>query len=239
MSRAKKISNPKFGAKVVEFLNIAYKDYLGARVLLNAGLLSQGAVLSSTAIEKYFKAILAFRGNEAPGHLSKRHINSAKNYDKNLATALNDDFLTLLQRAYQLRYLDNLPKEFNIVIADREFLAELDYTAILIQESFRMQLNGQETQSIYHLDKLSNDQILFENNYILTKQAKQHFIAAAPQNVYEIRNCKLRGFLEVSYMCTARESDRNFLREGFKAVPPEYIQYQMSLPPLYQPDHAA
>lgn len=217
MSRVKKLSKSEFGAKVVKFLNIAYKDYLGARVLLNAGLLPQGAVLASTAIEKYFKAILAFRGNEAPGHLSRRHIRAAKNYDKRIASALSDSFLTLLQRAYQLRYLDNLPEEFNIVLANREFISELDYTAITIQESFRMQRNGEDAQFSYHKDMLNKNPILFVNNYILAGLEKQDFISAEPQGVYEVRNCKLRGFLEVSYVCTARQSDGQFLREGFRA----------------------
>ena len=75
MPHAKKLAKSVFGAKAVEFLNIAYKDYLGARVLLNSGLLPQGAVLASTAVEKYFKAILSFGGSEARGHLSRKHIN--------------------------------------------------------------------------------------------------------------------------------------------------------------------
>jgi hypothetical protein len=239
MSRTKKLSKPEFGAKAVQFLGIAYKDYLGARSLLNAGLLLQGAVLASTAIEKYFKAILAFRGNESPGHLSKRHINAAKNYDKRLAAALNDSFLVLLQRAYRLRYLDDLPQEFNLVIANREFIAELDFTALTIQESFRMQLNGKDAQFSYHTDKENGDPILHINNYILSGQNKQTFVSAEPQGVYEVRNCKIRGLLEVSYVCTARMSDGQFLREGFKPNGPDCTQYQVSLPPIYNPEHAA
>jgi hypothetical protein len=71
-------------------LDIAYKDCLAARVLLNAHLLLQGAVLASTAIEKYFKAVLAFRGHQSHGHLKKAHINAAKNFDARLASVLND-----------------------------------------------------------------------------------------------------------------------------------------------------
>lgn len=238
MSRAKKMTKPEFGAKVVQFLDIAYKDYLAARSLLTAGLLLQGAVLASTAVEKYFKAILAFRGNESRGHLSKRHINAAKNYDKQLSAALNDSFLLLLQRAYRLRYLDDLPPDFNLVIASREFLAELDFTALTIQESFKMQLNGKDKEFTYHSDKNSNNLILHINNYILAGQSKQAFISAEPQGVYEVRNCAIRGLMEVSYVCTARQSDGRFLREGFKPSGPERTQYQVSLPPIFRPENA-
>lgn len=239
MSRAKKLTQPKFGAKAVEFLNIAYKDYLGARVLLNAGLLAQGAVLASTAVEKYFKAILAFRGNEARGHLGKKHINSAMNYDKRLSTTLNDSFLSLLQKAYEIRYLDTLAKEFNMVIANREFLAELDHTAVTIQESFKMQLNGKDVTFSYDTDKQNNDQILMFNNHVLILQDKQRFISAEPQIVYELRNCKVRGLMEVTYLSVARQSDGAFLREGFKCTDDFGTSYQVALAPIHSPNDAA
>ena len=200
MSRVKKLGSPMFGPKVAEFLNIAYKDYLAARVLLNSGLLLQGSILASTAIEKYFKAILAFRGNEARGHLSRKHINAAKNYDKRLSVLLNDGFLILLQRAYSLRYLDDLPEEFNIVIAYREFLAELDYTATMIQESFHMQQSGKDAKFSYDTDKENRDPLLHFNNHMLHGQSKQEFVAADSQSVFEVRNCKLRGLLEITYL---------------------------------------
>src|SRR5437868_2164489 len=108
----KELQRSEYGPKTAQFLNIAYKDYLASRVLINAHLLVQGAVLASTAIEKYFKAVLAFRGQESRGHLKRAHINAAKNYDARLARVLNDDFLVLLQRAYSLRYLDDLEVDF-------------------------------------------------------------------------------------------------------------------------------
>lgn len=85
--KPKKLQKSEYGPKTAEFLDLAYKDYLAARVLLNAHLVVQGAVLASTAIEKYFKAILAFRGNESHGHLKKAHFNAAKNFDMRLRTA--------------------------------------------------------------------------------------------------------------------------------------------------------
>jgi hypothetical protein len=239
MTHAKQLTNSTFGAKAVDFLNIAYKDYLGARVLLNAGLLPQGAVLASTAVEKYFKAILAFRGNESRGHLSKKHINSVVNYDNRLSVVLSEPFLLLLQRAYDIRYTDNLQKGFNIVIAYREFLAELDHTALTIQQSFKMQLNGKGAIFSFDTDRERHSPNLFLNNYIILDLDKQAFISSAPQDVYELRNCPHRGLLEATYLSKARSSDGLFLREGFKPVDALGMEYQFSLAPIEAAGDAA
>jgi HEPN domain-containing protein len=41
---------------------MAYEDYITSRFLLNNGHTLQGAILASTAIEKYFKAMLVTLG---------------------------------------------------------------------------------------------------------------------------------------------------------------------------------
>lgn len=232
MSRPKQLKKSEFGQKTVDFLNIAYKDYLAARVLLNAHLPVQGAVLGSTAVEKYFKAILAFRGNESPGHLKKAHFNAVKNFDSKLWGVLNEEFVTLLQRAYALRYQDALERNFNVVIASREFLAELDHTSITIQESFHLQQGGKNAVLIYHQDRIQNDPRLLLNNHVLGGIEKQAFIAAEPQFVYEVRNCPLRGFIEVSYFAKPQPSDGKFMRPGFAPKDNGGMQYQMALLPL-------
>lgn len=232
MVRPKQLQKPEFGQKTADFLNIAYKDYLGARVLFNAQLPVQGAVLASTAVEKYFKAILAFRGNQSQGHLKKAHINAIRNFDSRLWSALNEDFLTLLQRVYALRYQDNLEKGFNVVIATREFLAELDHTAVMIQESFKLQQNGKEAILMYHQDLMNKDPRLLLNNHALSGIEKQKFIASEPQFVYEVRNCPLQGFIEISYFANPQQSDGKFTRLGFAPKEGHRMQYQMALLPL-------
>ena len=64
--RAAKSAKP---LKIIDFLQAAFDDYIAARVLIRAGLLPQGAILASTAIEKYCKTVLAFQGQSNPGHL--------------------------------------------------------------------------------------------------------------------------------------------------------------------------
>ncbi len=232
MSRSKQTSKTEFAKKTREFLNIAYKDYLASRVLINAHLPVQGAVLASTAIEKYFKAILSFRGNESRGHLKKAHFNAVKNFDTNLWGHFNKEFFMLLQKIYSLRYHDNLEKGFNAVIASREFLAELDFTAINIQESFWIKLAGEKVILMYHQDKKQQDPRLFHNNHVLEGFEKQSFISEEPQLVYEVRNCNLRGFLEISYLAKPQTSDGKFMRPGCTPNGSDGMQYKTALLPL-------
>lgn len=235
--KPKQLQHSEYGPKTAEFLNIAYKDYLASRVLINAHLLVQGAVLASTTIEKYFKAILAFRGQENRGHLKKAHINAAKNYDARLARVLNDDFLFLLQRAYSLRYLDDLEVEFNLVLASREFLAELDFTACMFQESFTLKQGDVEVVQEYHQHKQQADPRLVFDNFLFMGVNKQDFISAEPQLVYEVRNCRLRGFIEATYTIAPTQRDGKFLRHGFEQVDQGGLNYQLAFKPL-PPDAA-
>ena len=214
MSCNKQLMKSEFGTEVAEFLNIAYRDYLAARILLNSHLPAQGAVLASTAIEKYFKAILAFNGNESRGHLKKAHLNAIRNYDSKLWSVLNEEFLELLQKAYAMRYLDDLYQNFNLVIASREFLAELDHTVITIQEKFNLKQGNKVRLSIYQNHLTKNDSNLFLNNHILNRIDKHEFIIAEPQFIYEVRNCPLHGLLEAYYSTDQPLNDGKFMRGG-------------------------
>jgi hypothetical protein len=228
----KQLPRSEYGGKVADFLEVAYKDYLAARVLFDADLLIQGAVLASTAIEKYLKAILAFRGNESHGHLKRAHWRAALNYDSRLSSILNPDFLKLLQNSYKLRYLDDLEVGFNLVIASREFLAELDNTALMIQESFRLKHGGKLHVSRYHIDKKNRDPRLVHNNYLFDHQDKQRFISAEPQLVHEMRKVGAAELLEATYFTLAAPSDQQFMRPGFTPIPNSPGQYQLAFKPI-------
>lgn len=89
MNRLKTSGN---GRQVQTFVTDCVNDYLASRTLLISGLLQQGAMLGSTAIEKACKAILAFHGNESRGHLKKAHWNAVRHFDKNLWSHLRQDF---------------------------------------------------------------------------------------------------------------------------------------------------
>lgn len=232
MNSNKQLTKSEFGTKVAEFLDIAYKDYLAARILLNSHLPVQGAVLASTAIEKYFKAILSFNGNESRGHLKKAHFNAVKNFDSKLWGALNKEFLDLLQKVYALRYLDDLEQNFNLVIASREFLAELDYTAVTIQEKFQLKKDKKDIVLMYHQNLDKKDARLILNNHVLSGIEKQLFILAEAQFVYEVRNCPLHGLFELTYLTLTQPSDGKFMRAGMSSKDSGGINYQLAFSPI-------
>ncbi len=45
-------------------MNLGYRDYIAARVLLNNHLIVQGLALASTSLEKYLKALIVFNLKE-------------------------------------------------------------------------------------------------------------------------------------------------------------------------------
>jgi len=227
MKRTEKYSKP-----TAKFLSAGYDDYIASRVLLNAGLLAQGAVLASTAIEKHLKALLAFGGNVSHGHLKTAHINAARAFDPHLANDLNEPFLRLLQRAYKTRYTDTLEVGFNLVIAYREFLAELDYTVHRLYTPLTFSQGELKLKQDYHTHRDEKDVRLMQNNYILNGDNKEQFVEDQPQLVYEIRRCKVRGLLEAQYVTSPSKSDGNFLRSGYTPLDEEGKQYKFAFIPL-------
>lgn len=179
-----------------------------------SGLLQQGAVLGSTSIEKACKAILAFHGNKSRGHLQKAHWNAVKNFDKNLWAQLKQDFLELNKKAYLLRYTDALPVDFNIVIAQREYLAELDHTIISLIQGFGFQnkVSGQGTKFTQLLG--IGDSRLLTDNHVLSHTPRSEFIYCLPQQIYELRNVPLFGPVEVSYSSIKMAKHSSFSRAG-------------------------
>ena len=208
------------GLQVQTFISDCVNDYVAARVLLLAGLLQQGAILGSTSIEKACKAILAFHGNESRGHLKKAHWNAVKNFDKNLWALLRQDFLELNKTAYSLRYTDDLPVDFNIVIAQREYLAELDHTIISLVQGFGAQhdISGQGTKLAQLL--MSRDSRLLVDNHMLSNMPKDEFIYSLPQQIYELRYVPFFGPVEVTYSSIRPAKQALFVRPGniFRSV---------------------
>jgi hypothetical protein len=202
------------GQQVQTFISDSVNDYVAARVLLISGLLQQGAILGSTSIEKACKAILAFHGNESRGHLKKAHWNAVKNFDKRLWALLRPDFLELNKKAYSLRYTDDLPVDFNIVIAQREYLAELDHTIISLVEGFG--LEREESSQGTKLTQLltSRDSRLLVDNHVLGSMQKTEFIYSLPQQVHELRYVPSVGPVEFTYSSNKPAKQPLFTRPG-------------------------
>lgn len=211
MNRSKLSAN---GRQVQTFISDCINDYVAARVLLISGLLQQGAILGSTSIEKACKAILAFHGNESRGHLKKAHWNAVKNFDKSLWVQLKQDFLELNRKAYLLRYTDDLPVNFNIVIAQREYLAELDHTVISLVRGFGFQNEASSQGTKFTQLLASGDSRLLADNHVLSHKNKNEFIYSIPQQIYEMRYVPMLGPVEVSYYSIKPAKQASFTRPG-------------------------
>lgn len=200
--------------KVIDFLNTGYDDYIASRVLLNAGLLSQGAILASTSIEKYIKAFLAIRGNESRGHLKQAHWNALKNYSERIYEQIDFDFLELCQKSYKLRYFDELPVGFNLVIAQFEFMSELDKAIALFENSLTVKKDGESRMLKYAAAVDRKDQQLTLNNYIFAEIEREDFLKNRHQLIYEIRVLKQDIYIEFEYLTVSEPVRKGFLREG-------------------------
>ena len=213
--RAAKSAKP---LKIIDFLQAAFDDYIAARVLIRAGLLPQGAILASTAIEKYCKTVLAFQGQSSPGHLKTAHWNCLRGFDPKLYKTFNEEFFIFLQKCYTLRYPDALLAVFNVVIKSRELLAELDFVALSLQQKFKIvDTSKKEPRQMRHEELITNkDEKLVGENHFLNGEDRAVFIARDNQLVYELRKLDGGSFLNVSYTTPPAASDGKFMREGLK-----------------------
>jgi hypothetical protein len=235
MKKPHKERDPARTKKVLAFLSDGFDDYIAARVLFLAQLPQQAAILSSTAIEKCFKAILAFRGNESHGHLKTAHWNAVQNFDKEVFGDLDREFIELNRKAYRLRYTDDVPPEFNLVIASREFLAELDYTIAKISLAFTAEQNGKVQKTPYQTALDSGNDRLAVENHVISKQSRDEFIYGSPQFIYEVRNDPFRGLVEITYTTQSPPKVPGFLRPGFVPLDGKGGEYELSHSQILRP----
>lgn len=160
---------------------LAYDDYLCSRFLINNKFILHGVTSASTAIEKYFKAILMVKiGTVEKVHLNKINKLRAQfkiaEYDE-LFDYLDEVFLSILGKAYKFRYYDNIKEPDTIGFFVNQFLGELDHTVYKLEQLFIVKKqNGSDWQSPYKKAINKKDQRLFENNFILNRIDKKEFM---------------------------------------------------------------
>ena len=202
--------------RVTEFLGLGFTDYIGARILLLNGLPLQGAVLGSTSVEKYIKALVSVRGEKVKGHLKSSHLNSLRNYVPKLYEKINLEFFKYLKHCYCLRYTDQLPLNFNIVIYARETLAELDQTIYNMEFQLNFtQSDGQETLTPYRVSLENKDERLLQDNYILSGEDKLTFLKRE-DIAYTLRNTPELGILSTNFTTFESPQDGKFMRKGLR-----------------------
>ena len=162
-------------------MDLGYRDYIAARLLLNNQLIIQGLTLASTSVEKYLKALIVFN--------CKKRENYYYHFDrfeklKNLLDKVNKDvtgeldpvFLEILENAFKIRYYDRIKQPVFMGFYINQFIGELDYTIDFLENFIAKTENGGVTFSAYKQAIKNNDSNLFENNFVLNKENKKDFM---------------------------------------------------------------
>lgn len=201
----------KTAALAAGWLSWADQDYVAARVLLLRGLIVQGCGLSNTAIEKYLKTVLVLKGIAFPrgrgGHDVVLLNGSLMNGGIDLK--LNAQYLSILTKAYRLRYPDDLEPGFNLVLEQVKMLAELDITAHQIRRGFGFK-EGQKTRQT-RVDSLLEEKSLdlLDRNCAFAEHSRAALFSE-PSVVYEIRILPDGTPLEAFYKTDKIEDNARF-----------------------------
>jgi hypothetical protein len=160
-------------------IDVGYSDYIAARFLLNNRFVIQGLTLASTAVEKYWKALIVFNSkNREKYHYHFDNLEKLKDLlSKNcpdLIQKFDPVFLNVLENAFKIRYHDRLKKTIFIGIYLNQVIAELDFTIDLLEKEI-LQTQGEVTTH-YQRAIRNNDRNLYDNNYILSQQTKKDFM---------------------------------------------------------------
>jgi HEPN domain-containing protein len=200
--------------KVLQWLSWADQDYVAARGLLLSGSLVQGSAFSTTAIEKYLKAILTLRSSK----ISRTH-DVVKLYEQAKSVGnippLNESYLRTLVKAYELRYPDDLKEAFNISLTQTQLLAELDASVYAIRKPFEFQkVDGRPVET--RLDSLLKvgDSRVTDRNTAFT-QFDRMTLFEGESYCYELRVLSGGEIIEADYRAHVSDS-ANFDAEGLK-----------------------
>lgn len=213
MEKIIKISDEQF-IGMSNFLNIAYKDYIASRILLNAGQLYRGVIIANTAIEKCLKVYSFIAGGKKGGHDVTKLLTITEKFDPKLKDLINKDFIEFINKAYLMRYFDidlftKPDKRFYLCVPQYKILAELDYTVSLLLNSLKISKGNVMLQSMHNDDLTEKSPYLYDNNYILQNINKTKFIEVE-QQVYEIQSNKGQGVFELYRKTTNVKADGIF-----------------------------
>lgn len=151
-------------------IQTAYSDYIAARVLLNKNYILQGVILASTAIEKYFKAlIIAHSGKIIPVHFDRfdriKQAVEEIGYSV-LIEKMDSRFIDILTKAYPLRYYDNIKSSTSIGFFRNQFLGELDQAIYWFDQAIILYYDKGAIISPLKLDFQNKTPDLLENNWV-------------------------------------------------------------------------
>jgi hypothetical protein len=201
---------------------LGYRDYVGARFLLNNELLVQGVTLASTAVEKYLKVLLLVLGFKRKLHMEdwKEIKNLLTKNGIEIFSELDHNFIQLLSKVYKLRYYDKVQNQVNYSFIKWQVLAELDFTVGIIEERTSFKYSNDVTwESPYKMAVRTKDDKVFCENYYLNGLSKKEYmeregkaiVVNIDQNLEEI---VIEGPLKVQ-----EYSGKILQLEGFEILP--------------------
>ena len=111
-------------------LNYSTHDYIAARTLLREGLPGAGTIMAITALEKMMKVLLLKFGQEivvvGSGHRLKPMLDKLLALDSTLFNTNQQIFVEHVDKAYKIRYPDNIDPNFRIFLPSFKILEHLD-----------------------------------------------------------------------------------------------------------------
>jgi HEPN domain-containing protein len=215
----------------LRWLAWADEDYIAARTLLLDGLVVQGAALANTAVEKYLKGVcelrnISFRG---AGHdVSKLNGLLHRN---GVTLGLNLDFLEFLNKAYQLRYPDDLVPGFNMALNSAATLVETDLTVKRIRKGFTFKQDGEPVQTRFDILLREGAAPLVAKNCAIDCAARENLFSG-PSWSYEIRVLQNDVVLQARYQTEVLRETNHFRCAGLaSASEPESKRVNFTWPP--------
>jgi hypothetical protein len=198
----------------LSLLSLGYNDYIAARVLLNKHYPLQGLTLASSAIEKYFKVILALHGNTKKDmgvhldRLDKLKALLIASYS-DITVHFDERFLNLLAKAYKARYYDNLSSPLMIGFFVNQVLCELDFIVNFFDNLIKLtDSKGEAIKSAYKRASENKAVDLITNNYLFLEISKKEFMER-PDKGFGVYIDSINGFKEFEIEGTGVKNQYN------------------------------
>jgi HEPN domain-containing protein len=201
--------------RTFHWLRWADSDYLAARHLLVEKMVVQGCILANTAVEKYLKALYAHLKIPIPRSHAVWALYCEVTTSRKATLPLNAAFLKVLEKAYGLRYPDELADGFNIALNQMKVLAELDRTVSAITKCFTFREGT--TDLVLARAARGRDQRYLTRNVVLNPEQASDFFASNSQS-FEFRNHRPL-VIEVEYLTPGLVDDGLFDQEGAVRIP--------------------
>ena len=208
----------KRNTEVIGWIGLADDDYVAARVLINNALLTQGAILSATAIEKYLKMVHRIRKwsfpRRDPHNVLDLHNNAKIN---GLFLNLNEDYLTFLVKIYRMRYPDKIEADFNFVLNQAKLLAALDESVFAIRHRLTLTSTrpDEKRESKFEHWISLNYNHLMRMNHVYCPEVKREDLFTNPSICHEARFVGGKTWMEAGYTAVVAD-DGVYNLEGLR-----------------------